>query len=181
MTFLNNTIYSGFRKLRPLFSYLAILSVGLLYSGCYSFKGITINCTELKTFSIVTFENNAPNVPPTLGIEVTEALKLKVISESCLTATTANGDVEFKGEVVGYDVSAVAPQPGETSTFNRLTVTVMVEYINSTSEKDSFRQRFSWFEDFSTDQNLIDVQDDLIESINKQLVELIFNKAFTNW
>ncbi|MEL6987465.1 MAG: LPS assembly lipoprotein LptE, partial [Bacteroidota bacterium] len=72
-------------------------------------------------------------------------------------------------------------EPNETTAFNRLQINVQVDYQNNLDEKDKWSQNFSFFENFASDQNLLDVQDDLINLIYDQIVEDIFNKAFTNW
>lgn len=161
---------------------IVILLIGaILFPSCYSFKGISIDYTKVKTFSIGEFPNNALNLVPGLSQDFREALRLKIINESRLNSVSENGDVQFDGEITGYDISAVAPQPGETTQFNRLTIRVNVEFTNQADEAQNFKSSFSWFEDFSSTENLADLQDDMIVNINERLVEDIFNKAFTNW
>ena len=163
-------------------SIILLLFIGsLLQSSCYSFKGISIDYTKVKTFSIGEFPNNALNVVPALSQDFREALRLKIINESRLNSVSANGDVIFDGEITGFDITSVAPQPGETTQFSRLTIRVNVEFTNQMDEKQNFKNSFSWFEDFESSVNLLDVQDDMIININERLVEDIFNKAFTNW
>lgn len=160
---------------------LPIFIVLIFFSSCYSFKGISIDYTKVSTFSLGDFPNNSTNVVPTLSIDFKEALRLKILNESRLGSTTANGDVEFNGTITGYQISSVAPQPGETTQFNRLTITVQVEFTNNTDPEQDWTQSFNWFADYDATENLINVQDDLHEEIITELVENIFNKAFTNW
>ena len=75
----------------------------------------------------------------------------------------------------------VAPQPGETTQFNRLTITIQIEFINNTDPEQNWKQSFNWFSDYDANENLPNVQDDLHEEIITELVENVFNKAFTNW
>ena len=90
-------------------------------------------------------------------------------------------DIEFSGEITRFAVTSVAPQPGETTAFNRLEIAVRMKYIYHLDEEDNWENSFSFFQDFSRDENLLDVQDGLITVIFQQLAEDIFNKAFTNW
>lgn len=163
------------KKLLPIFIVL------IFVASCYTFKGISIDYTKVSTFSLGDFPNNSSNVVPTLSQDIKEALRLKILSESRLGSTTANGDVEFNGTITGYRISSVAPQPGETTQFNRLTITVEVEFINNTDPEQDWKQSFNWFADYDANENLPNVQDDLHEEIITELVENIFNKAFTNW
>ena len=75
----------------------------------------------------------------------------------------------------------VAPKAGEEASFNRLEVSVSIEYIYTLDEEQNWKKTFSFFEDYGIDENLLDIQEGLLESITEQLIEDIFNKAFTNW
>ena len=49
------------------------------------------------------------------------------------------------------------------------------------NEKNKWTSNFTFFKDFSKDANLIDVRDGLANDIFDQLVEDVYNRAFTNW
>ncbi len=152
----------------------------LLCLGCYTFNGINLH-PDLKTFTVIPFENQAPNAIPTLNNTFQESLKRRVINETKLSYAAANGDVEFSGAIIGYSVSPVAPQPGEIAQFSRLDITVQVSYFNPMEEEQNFNSSFTRFADFESSTNLTTVQDNLIEDINSQIIDDIFNRAFTNW
>lgn len=158
--------------------------VGCL-SGCgssngYSLKGISIP-PDVGTYYVSQFNNNALNAPPTLAIEVTEALKEKIRRETRLILNETDPDIEFKGTVVDFRVTSEAPQPGEFSALNRLTIVTAVEYISNKNEEDGFKRNFSFFFDFPADQDLAAVETEAITAILDQMMEDIFNVAFTNW
>ncbi len=163
------------------FLYIILGSI-IFINGCaYSFKGISIDYSKVQTFSLGEFPNNALNVVPTLSQDFITKMRDKIINDTRLDNVTANGDIQFNGEITGFDITAVAPVEGETTQFNRLTIRINVEYSNIADEKQNFKQSFSWREDYSSTENLTDVQDDLIDVILDQIAEDIFNKAFTNW
>ena len=149
-------------------------------SGCYSLKGYSIQ-PDVKTFYVGNFKLTALNAPATINQTFQEALKDKVSRESRLQYTNLNPDLEFNGTIQSFVVSAVAPKPDEQTSFNRLTIFVAVEYTNHLDAKDTWTKTFSHFADFPTDQNLLQVQDDLITIIFNQILEDIFNQAFNNW
>jgi hypothetical protein len=149
-------------------------------SGCYSLKGYSIQ-PDVKTFYVGNFKLTALNAPATINQTFQEALKDKVSRESRLQYTNLNPDLEFNGTIQSFVVSAVAPKPDEQTSFNRLTIFVVVEYTNHIDVKDTWTKTFSHFADFPTDQNLLQVQDDLITIIFNQILEDIFNQAFNNW
>ena len=154
--------------------------VSMILSGCYTFKGYSIS-EELETFYVGNFKVNAPLAPPTINQTFQEALKIKVLRESQLEFSDREPDVIFNGTISGYDVRAVSPEPGERTALNRLEIRVSVDYTDSSDEENNWKNQFSFFQDFPSTQNLLDVQDELIEVILEQLLEDIFNKAFTNW
>lgn len=158
----------------------SIATFFLLFYGCYSFKGITID-PETRTYFVQPFTNEAVNAFPTLATDFTEALKDKIRNESRLIFSEMQPDIVFSGSVVRYSVTPVAPDQGETIALNRLEVGVRVVYENTLKEDGGWQQNFSFFQDFPGGQNLMDVQDELIGAINDQLVENIFNAAFNNW
>jgi len=161
-----------------LFAGLAVL----LFSGCYSFRGISID-PSINTFYVANFEEQAPNAIQLLGQTFAEALRDKIRTESRLLYNDTEPDIEFKGAITTYRVTSEAPEPGETTAFNRLTVGVRVEFINNQSddEEDNWSSNFSYFQDFPSTQNILNVQQQLLDAIIEQMVEDIFNRAFTNW
>jgi hypothetical protein len=162
------------------FLFWVAISGFLLFSGCYSFQGISIP-NDVNSYYVELFENQAAATVPTLPRDFTERLKDKIRRESRLNYNDQYPDIEFSGAITEFRVSAEAPKAGEQVGFNQLTIAVMVEFKNKKDEKANWKQSFSFFDNFAADENLLDVQESLIENISKELVDRIFNKAFTNW
>lgn len=158
---------------------LCFLSATLM-SACYSFRGISIP-PDVESYYVPVFEIRASNAPPTVGQDFSELLKDKVRNEARLLWNDVSPDIEFTGAISTFNVKPIAPQPGETVALNRLEISVSVNFINNNDEKKNWNQTFSFFSDFATDQNLLDIQDNLIAEIYEQIVEDLFNKAFTDW
>lgn len=157
------------------------IAIGMLTS-CkinYSFTGTSIP-EDVKTVSIKTFQNYAPLTNVNLSQTFTEALKDKFISQTNLGLVTREGDLQFEGAITGYKLDPVAIQ-GSSAALNRLSITVKVKFNNTKDEKQNFESRFTRFADFEKSQSLSSVEDDLIEDINDQLTQDIFNKAVSNW
>ncbi len=160
-----------------------ILILSIMMSSCYTFKGTSIS-SDVTTFYIGNFRNNAANAPAEIGQLFSDRLRDKVLRESRLAYTETDMSIEFDGAVSGYTVSSVAPSSSDGqvgSSLNRLQINVNVDYINHIDEEESFTQSFSFFQDFESSQNLSDVQDALIDDIFEQITEDIFNRAFSNW
>lgn len=157
-----------------------LLGICLLFSSCYSFQGIVID-PDVTTYYVNPFVNSAPSVVPTLAPDFTEDLKDKIRNESRLVFTEVDPHIEFTGNIIEYRVTSEAPQPGELVAFNRLTITMAIEYINHKYPDKGNNFNVSWYAEYPANANLLSVQDELIREISVQLVEDIFTKAFTNW
>ncbi len=146
----------------------------------YSFTGATIN-PEIKTFSIQYFDNRAPLVQPQLSQVFTDALREKLQGQTSLNLVTGYGDVDFSGEIRNYETRPQAITSDESAALNRLTITVRVKYTNEIEPEKSFDTNFSRFQDYSSSEDLSNVEDELIKLIVEDLMEDIYNKAFVNW
>lgn len=161
---------------------LAIL-ISVIFTACkvsYSFTGASIS-PEIKTVSIAFFPINATLAPPTSGQLFTEALKDIFISQTNLVLVKSDGDLQFEGYISDYSNNPVAIQGNEQAALTRVTMTVKVKFTNTQDEKQSFDSNFSRFEDLPASDDLASREDEVLNTINEQLTQDIFNKAVTNW
>lgn len=163
---------------------LQFLIYGLLLfaGGCkvYSFTGASIP-PDVKNFSVEMFQSTANNGPASLPQTFTDRLKLKFQTEGNLRMVTRDGDLQFKGVITNYTYTNEAPVAGATSGLNKLTIAVQVEFVNTKNEKENFTESFSRFAQFSSAENITQVEDRLIEEINRQLVDDVFQRALVKW
>ena len=155
----------------------------ILFSSCkihYSFTGGSVP-PEAKTVSVQYFQNNASLAPPTLSQSFTEALRDKLSSQTRLALVNKGGDLSFEGSVSNYTTGPIAIQSTDQAALNRLTITVNVKYTCMFDEKKNFEQSFSRYADYTSDQNLASIEDQLAREINEQLVQDIFNRALNDW
>ena len=161
----------------------AILGCILILPSCkvtYSFSGVNIS-PEVQTYSVEYFPNRAAIVQAQLSQVFTDALMDKIESGTSLTMNTDGGDVEFSGEITGYETRPTAITGEETAARNRLTISVRVRYTNLVEPELDFDSSFSRYEEYDASLNLTDVENELIELIVENLIEDIFNKAFVSW
>ena len=168
---------NAFRICLVLFSCIMMVMAGC---GVYSFTGASIP-PGAKTISVDYFPNRAMLVQPTLSQRFTDALRDKFTGETTLDLVSESGDLALEGEITGYSAMPVAVQGNEVAALNRLTITVSVRFVNHLDEKTNFETSFSRFLDFDSSRSLSDVEDELIDGINQQLVQDIFDKAVVNW
>jgi len=162
-------------------SFLFILMV-LSLSACkiYSLSGASIS-PDTKTVSVAYIENNAALVNPTLSQALTESLKDRIVSQTGLQLIRTTADLDFEGTIVDYNIKPLAIQGNEFAAQNRLTISVKIRFSNNKDETKNFEQVFTRYADYSDTQNLSIVEADLVKTINTQLIDDIFNKAFVNW
>jgi hypothetical protein len=170
--------------MRRKFAILITVGLLVLFTQSCTIKLNGASTQGLKTINVGYFENNAPLVVNYLSQQFTEALKDRIRSTTSLSIVQGEADASLTGTITGYSIEPVsiqattnnvAPIAGAT----RLTITVNVVYTNKADKKNNFSQAFPAFADFTGDINA--QQQALITTINKQLTEDIFNKAFANW
>lgn len=159
---------------------LVLMSVVIFGCKIYSFSGASIS-PDTKTVAVSYIENNAPLVNPTLSQVLTESLKDRIISQTGLSLIRNTADVEFEGSIIDYNIKPLAIQGNEYASQNRLTISVKIKFSNNKDETKSFEQVFTRYADFPGATNLATVENELIKTINTQLIDDIFNKAFVNW
>ena len=150
------------------------------FSSCYTFSGASIS-PDVKTINIHTIPNQSSLVIPSLSQSFTEKLKDKFQTGTQLSLVNTGGDLEISGQIASTSVTPVAAQANQTAALNRLAISVSIDFKNHKDDKQSFSQTFSRYADFDSHSNLAAVQSSLIEEINAQLADDIFNKAVVNW
>jgi hypothetical protein len=146
----------------------------------YSLNGATIPI-EAKTVSVSFFTNNTTLGSPIISQKFTEKLRDVVSTQTNLSLMKQNGDLQFSGAIVDYNVAPVSIQSNDLAASNRLTITVNVKYNNKFEPAKNYDQNFTRFADFKANTSISSQEDALLTEINRQLTEDIFNKSFNNW
>lgn len=159
----------------------ALLLISNLLSSCkVGFNPYDLD-SSIENFSVEQFDTEAGNAPPTLGQQFSEFLKQRILNNTRLEYKNAKGHIEFSGAVTSYQLSFIAPKQGESVSLQRLTIAVKVDYKDNQQEEKDWSQTFRRFADFSADADLSAVEAQLVEEIYDQVMEDVFNKAFSNW
>jgi len=177
-------------RLYPLFRIImGIVSGTLLIAipGCtisYSFSGASIS-PDVNTVSVQFFQNradlNGGVIRAGFDQQFTDALKDKIRAQTNLEFVNDIGDVNFEGEITGYNTAPMAITGNEVAALNRFTVSVRVKYSNALQPDQNFENVFTRYADYESSRDLSAVEDDLLEDILEQITEDVFNKAFVNW
>ncbi len=161
-----------------------ILLIAFSGSGCgYSLKFTDASFPpELKSVSINNFDNTSSFVSPGLSQRLTEALRDKFTRETNLfVSNESGGEWTFSGAVTRYVITPIAPTGDETTALNRLTISISVDFETTLDENGNWTNSFTRFADYESSSQLNEVEDALIDDINAQLVQDIFNKVASNW
>jgi hypothetical protein len=152
----------------------------LIFSGCYSFKSGRIP-DNIETINIRFFANRAAVVQPSLSQVFTDKLKDKFVSESRLSLITTNADLTFEGFISDYTNTPNAIQNSQLAALNRLTVSVFVKFTNAKDPKQDYEQTFTRFAEYNSSISFQSVESNLIQEINRLLIDDIYNKSVSNW
>jgi hypothetical protein len=155
-------------------------------SAKYSMSG---KSTTAETITITEFYNNTDLGQANIGQTFTNQLKNYFIQNSDLRVVPEDGELLMEGEVSGFSVSPIAPVANSSNpnaltqaSSTRLTITIKASYINTLDETMSFTDKsFSFYKDFTNDQNLTEVQETYTREIFERIVNDIFNASVANW
>jgi len=151
------------------------------YASCkYSFKDVSIPL-EAKTFRVNYLENKARYINPQLSPKLTEAVKLKIISNTRLHQTNDDSaHFDISGYISDYSISTTGVS-GNTASTNRLTVTFHLVIKNNLDPAKSSEADVTYTKDFTASLSLDDVGNTYTEDMVTYLTDQIFNKIFSNW
>lgn len=162
------------------YAYALIIVLGLYACKVnYSFTGTSTG--DAKTLSIETFRSTAPLLPPEYTQTFTEDLKELFLRQTNLDLVVSNGDLQITGIIKSYSSRPSATTGSEQTSQNRLTTSVQIKYVNMLDPTQNYNKSFSRFEDYSSDNNLSDVQDELFQSITQQLAQDIIQASIGTW
>jgi Lipopolysaccharide-assembly len=161
-------------------SVIFIFSLFLL--GCeirYSFTGGQFS--GAKTFSVQYIKPQTALASPAYAQRLTESFKDIMLSQSPLSLTENNGDLQYSGSITQYSITPVAVQSNETASLTRLSITIKINYNNTLEPELNFEKSFTKFADFPAGQSLFSVEEELWQQINDQLTQEIYNSSVGNW
>lgn len=170
--------------MKRLLRIVLLILVLATYAGCkvnYSFTGASIPA-DVKSISIQFFPSVAPLAPPALSQKFTEALREIFLNQTNLGLVQRNGDMNLEGSITNYITTPLAIQSGnDAAAYNQLSITVNVKFTNTKDEKQNFETSFTNYASYDARSDLSSVEAQLIDEINKKLVQDIFNRSVTNW
>jgi len=174
-------MYQNFKKYCLLFCF----SLTIISCGIYSFTGSSIPI-GVETFQVDYFENIAGGRPgstiePGLDRDFTIALQDLILNQTSLSLVNDGGDIIYSGEITEFSVTPMAATAEITAAQNRLTMSVMLNYVNVLNEEDNIEKRFSFYYDFPGNLQVYDIKDAALQEIFERLTQDIFNETLAKW
>lgn len=145
------------------------------------FNGANIDYSTTRSISVADFPNNAPMVNPTLSNNLSEGIRDLYQRQTRLEVLRKGGDLELEGEIIGYDIAAMAISADSYASETKLTIRVRVRFTNNINPEESFEKTYSAFQTFDSSQMLSDVQDELCNTMITEIAESIYNDTVAKW
>ena len=154
--------------------------------GCalpqFSFKSGGSETKEIQANSVQVdyFENNSTIGGAFLGASFTESLRDIMQSQTKLNLVDNDGDVQITGLIKDYLITSVNIQAGsESAAQNRLQMTVTVNtYFKNQDSVGLNNSLFKAFIDYNAASDFNSLEEELVENLNYQLTQDIFDKIF---
>ena len=168
--------------IKRIFLILALAVVSQACSISYTFNGAILDYSIYKTISVSNFPIRAALVYAPLQQMFENKLQDIITRQTRLSIVdSSNTDLRLEGEITGYALSPQAVTEDAYASQTRLTISVKVRYTNTKNPNLDIDQTFRAYRDFSSNQMLTQVQDQLISEIVDELAELIFNATVGSW
>ncbi len=161
----------------------AVFIILIFTSSCkakYSMENLNIG--EAKSFQVNLFENNAHIIEPGLHQNFTQTLQEIIQNKTGLELVNSNGDLFYDGEITEYRISPTTATAQNTAAQNRLTISVKVHFLNKEKENTEFDKSFSFFYDYSGNQELLgDLKETAHKEIFNRLTQDILLASLDDW
>lgn len=180
-----NKIFTKTHRFVACFSVIFLcLSTLVLYTSCsinYKFNGASIDYTQTKTIQIGTFPIRSTYVWAPMQAIFQNKLTDIYASQTRLQQVKRNGDLILEGEIVGFDQFNKGISNSGYSNQVQLKMTVNVRYTNNKNHSEDFEQKFTATSTYDATQQLVNVQEELVTEMCKDLTDQIFNATVANW
>jgi hypothetical protein len=120
-------------------------------------------------------------VVASLSQSFSEKLRDKFLTQSNLSLSKNNGDLQLSGSITNYAVTPITIQGNTSAAQNRLSITVLAKFVNVKHPDQNWEQSFTNFADYSSSISYEQAESALIEEINDKISQDIFNRALADW
>ena len=152
----------------------------VMLSSCGIYSPYGAQTSGASTFSVEDFEPSHPLVSTTAAQFLAEALRDRIQRQSTLRLAE-DGELEFRARVVNWEVRPVNVQGNETAGANRITVAIVVTYINERDPSLNLERTFSRYVDLPSNEDVFSQEEVIVEELGDLLSQDVFNATLGNW
>lgn len=163
---------------------LSVVILSVLLSACaisYRFNGASIDYTKTKTIQIDPFPIRSAYVWAPMQAIFNNKLTDIFAQQTKLQQVKRGGDLVLAGEIVGFDQFNKGVSSDGYSQQVQLKMTVNVRFTNNKNHVEDFERQFSATAEYDATQQLINVQEELVTQMTKDITDQIFNATVANW
>ena len=147
----------------------------------YKFNGASIDYTKTKTIQIDPFPIRSAYVWAPMQSIFQNKLTDIYASQTKLKQVKKNGDLQLAGEITGFDQFNKGISADGYSSQVQLKMTVNVRFTNNAKHSEDFERQFSATTEYDATQQLVNVQEELVTQMVKDITDQIFNATVANW
>lgn len=147
----------------------------------YKFNGASINYNKTKTIQIGAFPIRSVYVWAPMQSIFQNKLTDIFASQTRLRQVKKNGDLILEGEITAFDQFNKGISNDGYSSQVQLRMTVNVRFTNNSNHAEDFEQKFSATSTYDATQQLVNIQEELVTEMCKDITDQIFNKTVANW
>ncbi len=165
-------------------SVLLVVSATILCVACsvsVKFNGASIDYSKTKSIQIGNFPIRSTYVWAPMQSIFQNQLTDIYARQTRLQQVKRNGDLILEGEIVGFDQFNKGVSNSGYSNQVQLKMTVNVRYTNNNKHDEDFEQKFTATSTYDATQQLVNVQEELVTEMCKDITEQIFNATVANW
>ncbi|MBP3830395.1 MAG: LptE family protein [Bacteroidaceae bacterium] len=147
----------------------------------YKFNGASIDYTKTKTIQLDPFPIRSAYVWAPMQSIFNNRLTDIFAQQTKLRQVKRGGDLVIAGEITGFDQFNKGVGSDGYSSQVQLKMTVNVRFTNNKNHKEDFERQFSATTEYDATQQLINVQEELVTQMTKDITDQIFNATVANW
>ncbi|MCR4994888.1 MAG: hypothetical protein K6A32_05855 [Bacteroidales bacterium] len=147
----------------------------------YKFNGASIDYATTKTIQIDPFPIRSAYVWAPMQSIFNNRLTDIYAQQTKLRQVKRGGDLIVAGEITGFDQFNKGVGSDGYSSQVQLKMTVNVRFTNNKKHTDDFERQFTATTEYDATQQLVNVQEELVTQMTKDIVDQIFNATVANW
>ena len=147
----------------------------------YKFNGASIDYTTTKTIQIDPFPIRSSYVWAPMQAIFNNRLTDIYAQQTKLRQVKKGGDLVLSGEITGFDQYNKGVGSDGYSQQVQLKMTVNVRFVNNKNHSQDFERQFSATTEYDATKQLMNVQEELVTQMTKDITDQIFNATVANW